>query len=538
MYSSHTDPTPSWLTWFLRGLLLVGFCVLLTRLAELQVIKGSYYRDLADNNRIRRVPIIAPRGVVYARDGEELVTNKEVKRKLTFNPQSGYVKSDDISNASDDEIITEYSRYYPLGAEFAHVSGYVGEVTEDEVGKVDPDCSNKGPRKLGSYTGRGGLEQQYGCTLRGIDGEELIEVDSMGRKVRIIGRKNPQPGTSIHTTIDFGLQKKVAESMSGKKGAVIVTNGKGELLALYSAPSYDPNLFSKRDEVTLNKIYYLLKDPSLPLFNRAIGGAYHPGSVFKIITASAALEDGKIDKNYLYDDQGIIKVNEFSYTNWYFTQYGKTEGEISLPRAIARSTDTLFYKLGELVGVDRLYFWASQFGLTEKTSVDLPGEIIGIIPNADWKQRVKGEKWFLGNTYHMAIGQGDVTLTPLQVNTIASIVAQEGKLCRLHVLSGFNSTCRDLNLKNETLTEIREGMIGACSPGGTAFPFFDFKPQVACKTGTAETEEKDKTHAWFNVFAPADNPQIVVTVLVEKGGEGSYVAAPIAKEILSYYFNK
>lgn len=545
MRNLSVERKDSWLTWMMRGLLFLSLLVLLGRAYELQIIKGSYYSDLANGNRIRRVPIAAPRGEILARGGEVYVSNTQVKRRIEFDPKIGYEKLSSLENASPDEIITEYNRNYLYGADFAHISGYVGEANQDEVNKVDPDCPEKGPRRIGLLVGRGGLEQEYECRLRGIDGEELIEVDSMGRKVRTIGRRNPIPGESIITTIDLHLQKKIAAAMKEKdgkvvkKGGVIVTDGKGQVLGLYSSPSFDPN------NVSLS-----LDDPGLPFFNRVIGGTYHPGSVFKLVTAAAALEDGKIDKNFTYDDPGIIRVNDFSYSNWYFSQYGKTEGVINLVKGIARSTDTMFYKLGEMVGVDRLSYWANKFGLEKKTGIDLPGEVAGLIPTPAWKSQQKGESWFLGNTYHMAIGQGDVSITLAEANSETSVISSNGLLCNLHILQVKNSDCSDIGLSKETLSLIKEGMIGVCSEGGTAFPFFDWNNksglsphpdwpgQVACKTGTAETGERDVSHAWFTAFAPSDSPEIVVTVIVEKGGEGSSVAAPIAKDIMSYWFSK
>lgn len=481
MESLDSTRKDSWLSWFLKGLLFLGFLFLFGRLIELQVIKGNYFRALADENRVRRIPIHAQRGKILSRGGEVL-----------------------------------------SGKFFAHAGGYVAEVNEDEVGKTDPKCPDKGPRQLGSLVGRSGLQAYYDCQLRGIDGEELVEVDTLGKVVRTLGVRKPVPGENLKTTINIDLQKKVSEALD-MPGAIVISDSKGEILAIYSSPSFDPTDIGK-----------YLDDKKLPLFDRAITGVYHPGSIFKIVTSTAVLEDKKITPGFTYDDQGVIKVNEFSYSNWYFSQYGKLEGVIDLPRAIARSTDTFFYKLGELEGATALASWAEKFGLGKITGIDLPGESAGLVPTPDWKQRVKNEAWFLGNTYHMAIGQGDLTATPLQMNMVTSVIANQGELCKPHLIEQ-SQECTKLNIGKSTIDVIKEGMIGACSSGGTAATFFDFSPQVACKTGTAETNEIDKPHAWFSVFAPVDDPQLVVTVLVEKGGEGSQVAAPIAKEILKYW---
>jgi len=501
------------------------------RLAELQIIKGGYYRSLAENNRVRRITINAPRGKILARGGEVLVDNEEIIKQIIFDQEQGIIKKEYNGEISEDTI-NEWQRLYPLGSAFAHVSGYLGEANEEEVFRVDGECQNKGVISLGTMVGRGGLEAYYECLLRGIDGEELVEVDTFGNKARTIGRKQPVPGEDLKTTIDYRLQKIIANRLSGKEGSIIVSNPKGEILALYSSPSFDPNDFILKNT---DKIDEYFNNKSLPMFNRALGGAYHPGSVFKMVTATAALEEGAIGPDYEYNDPGAIVVNDYSYANWYFTQYGKTEGMIKLPRALARSTDTFFYKVGELTGPENIAKWAGIYGFGKKTGIDLPGEIDGLVPSPQWKKAVKGERWFLGNTYHLSIGQGDLEVTALQVNAMTVALANGGKFCKPH-LAG-QAECSDLGVKAETFFEIREGMVGACSLGGTAYPFFDFSPQAACKTGTAETPDEDKTHAWFTVYAPVEEPEIIVTVLVENGGEGSEVAAPIAREIFDWWFH-
>ncbi len=528
----------SWLSWFFRGILILGFLILIGRLFELQVIKGDYYRDLSEGNRIRRVPIMAPRGKIYARGGEILAGNKEIKKRIVFKPESGFEKLDDLIGAGDDEIFSEWTRKY-TGPSFGHITGYLGEVSEDELGKVDPECSEKGPRKIGVLIGRSGLEQEYECKLKGIDGEELVEVDSTGKRVRILGRREPVPGEDIQTSIHFNLQEKVAEVMKDQTGTAIVTDSKGEVLALYSSPSFDPNIFIKGDSSVIEKV---LNDEELPLFNRVIGGSFVPGSVYKPIVAIAALEEKEIDKSYIYEDTGQITIEtplgDFTYSNWYFNQYGGVEGEIDVTRAIARSTDTFFYKLGEFVGMEKLADWSYKFGLGKETGIDLPGEISGLIPSPEWKEEVKGERWFLGNTYHVAIGQGDLALTPIGVNTAISVIASGGDLCLPRIVE--EPKCQDLRIADKNLELVRRGMIDACRQGGTGVAFFGYNPSVACKTGTAETGKEDEFHAWFSVFAPADSlveSEIIATVLVEKGGEGSRVAAPLARKIFDFWFH-
>lgn len=487
MQTLYTIKNESWLGWFLRGVLFLGILFLFVRLVELQIIKGSYFRALAEENRIKRIIIPANRGSILARGGEVL-----------------------------------------KGIEFAHITGYLTETTEMEVGKIDPKCPEKGPYRLGQIVGRGGLQQQYNCLLSGRNGEELWEVDSMGEKLRFLGSREPIAGKDIRTTINYQLQLEVAKNMQEKPGAVVATDFKGNILALYSYPSFDPV-----------NITPALKDPNLPLFNRSLGGLYHPGSVFKPLVAIAALEEGKIDKDYSYTDTGVLTVEtlygNYSYTNWYFTQYGGVEGEIDLTKAIARSTDTFFYKIGELTGIENLLDWVKRFGLTKPTDIDLPGEILSLVPSPDWKLNVKKEKWFLGNTYHFSIGQGDLALTPIGLHRAVLAVANGGQLCSLKIAG--ETVCQKLGIHKENLELVEKGMEMVCSDGGTAFTFFDFAKQhnglkVACKTGTAETNESSEPHAWFVSYLD----DFMLTVMVEKSGEGSKVAGPIAREIFDYYF--
>lgn len=540
----------SWLSWSARGLLVLGFLLLISRLIELQGIKGTYYKQLSDNNRIRKVTISAPRGKVLARDGEVLVGNKEKLKKIVFDKELGYIKTADLK--IEGESIVEWERDYVLGSNFGHVSGYLGQADASEVGNIDPRCPEKGPIVSGQLIGKTGLEKQYNCVLSGIDGEMLVEVDTTGQKIRVLGVRQPIPGQDLATTISKDLQNFVNAAFLPKAGGVIVSDTKGEVLALQSFPVFNPGAFNNpAEEDYLNKI---LVSPDLPLFNRVVSGAYHPGSVFKPTVALGALSEAAITKDFLYNDPGIITVNDFSYSNWFFTQYGGLEGEINVIRALARSTDTFFYKVGEFLGIEKLVVWANKLGFGALSGIDLPGEVPGLVPSPLWKERTRGENWFLGNTYHFAIGQGDVETTPIQINGSIATLAANGEACIPHIakregLFKREANCTDLNLQTEALQIVRDGMVSACSPGGTGFTFFDFVTKVsdeekgqdfraACKTGTAETLKENVTHAWFVAFAPVKFPEIVATVLVEEGGEGSSAAGPIAREIFDYWFYK
>jgi penicillin-binding protein 2 len=252
-----------------------------------------------------------------------------------------------------------------------------------------------------------------------------------------------------------------------------------------------------------------------------------------------------IDENYKFEDPGVLVLKTiygtYQYSNWYFTQYGGKEGLIDLTRAIARSTDTFFYKLGEMLGPEKINLWANRFGLGSTTKIDIPGEVSGLIPSPDWKLKTKNERWFLGNTYHMSIGQGDLAVTPAEMTRGVSVLASGGLLCPLHFVN-VQGDCEDTKIGRENINLVKKGMTEVCKTGGTGYTFFDFfeksggKTDVACKTGTAEINEDGKTHAWFTAFAPVENPEIVATVLIEEGGEGSKVAGPIARNIFNYWF--
>lgn len=545
MHSLSSDNKQSWLSWFLRGLLILSFLILFAKLFEMQVIKGEYYRNISEENRIRRVTIPAKRGQILAKGGEVLAGNLEIKKKIEFTEEGGFTLSDDLTGSTDEEIVTDYKRYYPMGDKFSHSLGYLARVNEDQVGKINPKCPEKGPRASDLLVGKTGLEEAYDCYLSGIPGEEIIEVDASGNKIRLLGKKDPISGHDLQTSIDYGLQSKVADEMNGKKGAAIVSDTNGQILAIYSYPTFDPNIFLATSENSKKSnsemISSLLSNQDLPFFNRVISGTFHPGSVFKPLVTLAALEEGAIDKNFTYNDQGVITVGTYSYANWYFTEYGRVEGNVNLVKAIARSTDTFFYTVGQMVGPEKIANWADIFGLNNKTGIDISGEVSGLIPTPEWKKAAKNESWFLGNTYHMSIGQGDVAVTPIEINTYISAVSSGGQLCQPRFNLNKNPICKKIKVSQNNLDLVKEGMKEACTSGGTAYTFFDFADKhnginVACKTGTAEVSTDGEPHAWFTFFAPADKPQIVATVLIEKGGQGSSVAGPIARQIADYYF--
>jgi len=539
MHSLYSEKSQSWLSWFLRGVLILLFLILFAKLIEVQIIKGEYYRSLSEENRIKHLTIPAARGRILAKGGEVIAGNLEVKKRIEFTNTGSIGLSDNLTGAIDEEIVTDYKRYYPMGDKFSHAVGYLAQVGPEEVEKINPNCPEKGVIASDILIGKTGLEEAYECLLSGTSGQEIIEVDAAGNKIRILGKKDPIAGRDLQTTIDFGLQTELAREMYGKKGAAIVTDTEGHILAYYSFPTYDPNIFINSGNSS--EISNLLTDKDLPFFNRVIGGTFHPGSVFKPLVAVSALEEKAIDKNFTYVDQGVITINNYSYTNWYFTEYGRTEGSVDLIKSMARSTDTFFYTIGQMVGPNAIAKWASLFGLDEKTGIDISGEVRGLIPTPEWKEKTKNESWFLGNTYHMSIGQGDVSVTPIEINTFISAISSGGTVCQPRFNMNKNSLCRKVKVSQGSLDLVKEGMKAACREGGTGYTFFDFTQkyggiEIACKTGTAEVSIDGTPHAWFTFFAPVDKPQIVSTILIEKGGQGSSMAGPIARKIADYYF--
>lgn len=536
--------------------LILGMLILSSRLIYLQVIRGVENRQLADEQRIRTAQIPAARGLIVDRNGNNLVQNQPIFREIKVTPESGVqlslVTREQAlameANGYGANLVEAVGRRYLYGPSTAHILGYLGEVNAKELADKDKNY------QISDLIGRGGVEGAFDTWLRGINGEKLIEVDTTGKLVRQAGSKVPIPGRKLALTIDINLQQTIYKLLEEQKatGAVVVSQpNTGEVLAMVSYPSYDPAVFSpSRTADTSDQIIGLLNDTSRPLVNRTIAAVYPPGSTFKLITAAAALQTGAIQSDFTYKDTGVIKVGEYEYKNWYLSQYGGKEGVIDLPRAIARSTDTFFYKVGEIVGPVQMADWARKMGLGSRTAINLPEELKGLVPDPDWKLQTIGERWYLGNTYHMAIGQGDLLATPAQINQMTAVFANHGFLCPLHITDTSEiseaqdpTACHSVGLSDENLDYIIQGMVLACSPGGTAYPFFNYQPQVACKTGTAEFgPANDKgirqTHAWLTAFAPAEKPEIVVTVLLESGGEGSRDAAPIAKQIIKKYFGQ
>jgi penicillin-binding protein 2 len=545
------------------GFVTFIFVTLIFRLVDIQLLNGKSFEKLADNNKTYRVNLPEERGVFLDRYNRPLVYNKPVYFKLdsadSLYSEKTRINHDqalDIMSQDSDLIRMELERMYLYPKSISHVLGYIGSVSVEDL---DEDSSLYISDKIGKF----GLEKEFQDFLKGSKGSKIFEINALGEKQRLIAEEKGFPGKNIPTTLDPYLSEISLSAMGDNKGAVVILDASNsEVLSLVSTPAFDNSTLSESfsDEKLERKRMLDITDsftnPQKLFFNRAISGAYPPGSIFKIITALAGLEGKKIDKDTSVLDEGVLKVGEYSYANWYFTQFGRKEGDISLLRAISRSNDIYFYKVAEWVGPEKLREMAELFSLGQKTGIQLQSEVLGVIPDPEWKQRVIGERWFLGNTYHMGIGQGNILVSPIQIAQMVQGVANNGNLCKATLIkdsfgeSGMGllgvgsifgqSRCGEVGVLEENTELVLQGMLDACSAGGTGFPFFNYnseilgdrdndvsrngvgsdeelesdfgaggsvndlinKGAVACKTGTSEFGGVDEngyrnTHAWF-----------------------------------------
>jgi penicillin-binding protein 2 len=572
------------------ALLLVSvILVLVWRLFSLQVIYGRQNFLLSEGNRLLSQVVRPERGVIYDRHHQVLARNQPgfsvfwelgdgdstlvpslpfadvaakisaatAQQKTRVLLQGGVDRDTVLRLEANRErfphLLTEVSpvREYLDGALWAHVLGFVGEASLSDL----ETFADWGMRS-GDSVGKTNLERSFQAYLSGSAGEQLLEVDAFGYRFEKLNETPAVPGYNLLTTLDGGLQKAAMNALaegvekSGAVGGAVVVQrvSDGEILALVSWPSFDANLFARG--ISLTDYQKLLDDPRRPLFNRAVSGAFPPGSTFKVVMATAALEEGVITPQTVIDDKGSISVGGRVFKGW----APEGLGPVSLKTAIAKSSDIYFYTVGggyggqRGLGVEKIAEWAKHFGLGQETGVALSAETEGLVPDPAWRQETYGEPWYIGHTYNISIGQGDLLVTPLQLNNLVVAIANGGTLFRPrlvkqilaaegYVLQEFESEILRSSLASPSaLVQVREGMRAACQPGGTAYPLFDFKVPVAGKTGTSESGRKDKTHAWFTAFAPFDAPEIAVTVFLEEGGEGSHDAAPVVRKILEEYF--
>ncbi len=584
----------------LVGVIAVSFLFLVLYFWRLQILQHSNYQRLADNNRIRLVEMLATRGIITDRNGIILADSapnyslavvpedmdddweselRALARHLSRDPDeavsrlAGSVQKEPyrairiFENLDDTEVALIESesdqfpganlrviprRYYPFGRIAAHTLGYVGEVSPEQLAsRLYREAS------MGDIVGKFGLEKIYDNYLRGKDGGRQVEVNAQGREINVLGITEPIPGLNLVLNIDIRMQEILEEALVGKPGAAVVMDVKtGGILAMISQPSFDPNEFSLR--ISRQRWNKILKDPSHPLQNRAVQGLYPPGSTFKVVTAAAALMEKTIDPDEELFCPGFYRYGRRNYRDWKLGGHGK----VNLFKGIVESCDVYFYQAGERTGIDALSNWAFDLGLGKTTGIDLPGELGGLIPTQEWKKRAKHEPWFPGETLSASIGQGFVLVTPLQMVSLYSTVANGGLLLEPQVISRIEDVTgriveeRNLEIKRrsgvsqDAWNRIVEALVGVVeNDKGTGRSARLRNFAVAGKTGTAQVvrleEWRDKKeeeipwelrdHAWFVAFAPYDDPEVAVAVIVEHGGHGASAAAPIAARFLWEY---
>ncbi|MEX0895579.1 MAG: penicillin-binding transpeptidase domain-containing protein [Patescibacteria group bacterium] len=508
--------------------LLSVLVFIILRIADLQIQRGAYYKALAQANRQFTSIIPRQRGLILDRFGEPLTVNIPSYQFL-HDPQVLYSDQDSISHSQAVQLLATQSahvayslhRQYLAGTPLSHVLGYTAAVSAEDLAADDSLL-------MTDQIGKLGLERAYERQIRGQPGKAIFAVNALGQKQQLLERTAPTPGDHVTTTLDPSISAVAYQALDGRQGSVVILDASdGSVISLVSSPGFDPNLFSQQSsdsrtrQTRQQEIAALLQDDRNIFFNRATSGLYPPGSVFKIVTALAALDSGAVEPEDTVLDEGVLRVGDFSYANWFYTQQGGTDGEIAIQRALARSNDIYFYKAAEWVGPNRLAEYARRFSFGQPSELEIPGSAAGLVPDVEWKEQVIGERWFLGNTYHYGIGQGDVLVTPLQVAQMTQAVANYGSLCPAHLLHSDTSVCRGLSLSDESLEVVVAGLLDACSAGGTGYPFFPWNEQyrdqslspyqqvtagaVACKTGTSEFGGQDsrgfrRTHGWFTMF--------------------------------------
>lgn len=553
----------------LQVFFIIFFIFLTACLCFLQIIKGPFYEELSYRNSIRLLNIPAPRGIIYDRKGKVVADNaisfgvfivpqeakdlnaeiKKVaeilgvsesllKRSYKRNYQAPFAPCELIRNIPKQKaIIVEElkldtpgvfikeipTRRYAYGRAFAHLVGYVGEINKEELELLKSYGYN-----LKDFIGKDGVERSADSYLRGSNGGMQIQVDNRGRQVRVLTSKQPRPGRDVYLTVDAALQDTVWKIMRGKPGAAIFMDPhNGEVLALVSSPAFDPN----------GSLEGVLNDEGAPLMNRAIMGQYPPGSLFKIVTALSGLESGKIRPETTFVCHGKLKIGASEFNCWNRDGHGP----VDLRHAITESCNVYFYNVGLLAGVDNIHQYAAELGFGKKSGIELFGEKNGFLPSRAWKAREIGESWYAGDTVNLSIGQGYLSVTPLQVCRLIACVANGGELIEPHVLKKIGDVETDsgkkikLRLKNEHIDAVRQGM-KAVVEEGTGFRAWSSVVSISGKTATSQAGGDLRTHAWFGGFAPSSKPEICFVIFLEHGGSGGDIAAIIAKKAVEFWY--
>lgn len=530
-FQSESRSGSPWLLYSYFFGTIIFFVVLSLRLFQLTIVKGEYYRRVAEGNRIREVIIEPKRGRIVDRRGTVIAQNLAV----------------DVQGTG---MRLTSKRVYEQPQIISAVVGYRQVADTKDI--VNDPCVVK--ITLGDKVGKKGIEKLFECELRGKNGRKLVEVDASGKPIRTLSVIPPTDGQTIQLSIDLELQKKAVELLQNRKGSFVAFKPQtGELLALVSSPGFNSQDFEDGNE---KEVKNYLTSPDKPLFNRAVEGTYPPGSVFKPVVAVAALEEKKVDENFEVEDTGVIKAGATEFGNWLYRQYGgRTEGRVNMVKGISRSNDIYFYRIGEKLGDSAIKKWAEIFGYGKQTGLGLE-EAEGTVPSGFWKEEILHEPWYLGDTYNYSIGQGYLLVTPLQLAHATIAFANNGHQCKPKLLKvGANSgvfdqkqnvaECHKLPISDKTLKVIHEGMRGSCTAGrGVTWPLFNFPIPIACKSGTAESSLSGThaSHAWLTAYAPAEpsvgTPEIQVTVMMEEAGQGSDVGGPIVRDFFKAYFER
>jgi len=563
----------------------IGFVALLGQLWYLQVLEGGRLQELSEKNRIRIRPVAAPRGILFDRNGLALVDNRpaftlslipremedrnqvvarlsvllkmpvgELLEALEKVPADSIrpvrvrrgLSLEDVTMVEERKlelpgviVEVEPQRTYPTSTFAAHLLGYVREVSDEQM--------KQGRYRRGDMIGQSGLERLLDEYLRGRDGGERIEVDAFGRPVQVMRREEPDPGAQVITTVDRRIQEAAERAMVGKAGSVVVIDPRnGDVLALTSSPAFPLDRLTgnlDRDEWVR-----LVRDPMSPLMNRALQGQYPPASIFKVIVAAAGLQEGSLTPM-----DHVFCNGEFTLGNWTFKDWKPGgHGHVNLHAAIAQSCDIFFYQAGLKVGGDVMAKYAQAFGFGAPTGIDLGGERFGLVPFSPAQRQRTKRSWLPGDTVNMSIGQGQLLVTPLQIARMMAAVANGGVMWKPRLVqrveradgtlaySSSSQMTERVDLSPVVWAFLRHALAAVVKDGTGALarvPGVD----IAGKTGTAQTisksdSSKGQDHAWFASFAPVDDPQYVVVVLVERGGKGGQVAAPIARQIYEAIF--
>lgn len=558
------------------------FFILAIRFWQLQILQGKEYRRLSEENRLRIVRVAAPRGIIYDRNGVSLVKNSQnysvsvapdsignldilmLSELLDINADRLYEKiklqrrtiyesiklKEGLSlkeialieaRKSDFPGLTievDVSREYLYGSSGAHLVGYLGKLNQSqsrhtEFKDLPPDA----------FIGQWGIEKLYDKHLRGIPGEKIIEIDALGKELRLLQEISPVKGEDLKLAIDINLQKEAEEAFGERTGALVaIKTDSGEILALVSKPSFDPNMFT--NGINQKQWEGLVKNPGQPLLNRALQSQYPPGSTFKIITAIAGLETGVIDSNTQVTCNGGIAYGKWRFGCW--QKHG--HGTVSLHRALVESCDVYFYEVGRRLGIDQLASYARAFGLGTESGLPLVRERTGLIPDTKWKLEKRKQQWYLGETLNASIGQGYVATTPFQMANLISSVANGGNIYKpsLLILNNIPEPIKKLDIKQSNIDKVKSALLGVVNErGGTGSLASSQLTDISGKTGTSQViglrksskylPEKHRDHAWFVSFAPYEKPDIAVSVMVEHGGHGGSAAAPIAKRAIEAY---